>query len=82
MTDIPIAEGAVIAYPDMVILDFTKSDDDFDVPEEEVNLGISVQKGNTFLKEKIDAYLQGKTAEDYNALMREAIKVQPMSDEE
>ena len=82
VTDIPIAEGAVIAYPDMVILDFTKSDDDFDVPEEEVNLGISVQKGNTFLKEKIDAYLQGKTAEDYNALMREAIKVQPMSDED
>jgi len=80
VTDIPIAEGAVIAYPDMVILDFTGTDDNFDVPEEEINLGISVQKGNTYLKERIDAYLEGKTAEDFNALMREAIKVQPMSD--
>lgn len=43
-TDMPTAQGAVIAYPDLVILDFFASGDDFQVSEEEINIGISVQK--------------------------------------
>ena len=79
-TDMPTAQGAVIAYPDLVILDFTGSGDDFNVSEEEINIGISVKKGNTVLKDAINAYLKDKTADDFNALMQEAIKVQPLSE--
>lgn len=79
-TDIPTAQGALIAYPDLVILDFTGSDDDFQVSEEEINIGISIRKGNSFLKDAIDAYLKDKTADDFNALMAEAIKIQPLSE--
>ena len=79
-TDMPTAQGAVIAYPDLVILDFTGSGDDFNVSEEEINIGISVKKGNAVLKNAIDAYLKGKTADDFNALMQEAIKIQPLSE--
>ena len=81
-TDMPTAQGALIAYPDLVILDFTGSDDDFEVSEEEVNIGISVQKGNTALVDAINAYLADKTADDFNDLMQEAIKIQPLSEEE
>jgi len=79
-TDMPTAQGALIAYPDLVILDFTGSDDDFKVSEEEINIGISVMKGNTALKDALNSYLSGKTADDFNALMQEAIKVQPLSE--
>ncbi len=79
-TDMPTAQGALIAYPDLVVLDFTGSDDDFKVSEEEINIGISVKKGNTALKDAIDSYLKDKTADDFNALMAEAIKIQPLSE--
>ena len=79
-TDMPTAQGALIAYPDLVILDFSGSEDDFNVSEEEINIGISIRKGNTVLKEAIDAYLKPKTADDFNALMGEAIKIQPLSE--
>lgn len=77
-TDMPTAQGAVIAYPDMVILDFAGSEDDFDVSDEDVNIGISVMKGNTVLKDALDAVLSGMTADDFNALMAEATAVQPI----
>ena len=79
-TDMPTAQGALIAYPDLVLLDFSGSGDDFQVSEEEINIGISVMKGNTALKDAINSYLSGKTADDFNALMEEAIKVQPLSE--
>ena len=79
-TDMPTAQGALIAYPDMVILDFEGSGDDFEVSEEEINIGISVQKGNTVLVDAINSYLSDKTAEDFNVLMQEAIKIQPLSE--
>ena len=79
-TDMPTAQGAVIAYPDLVILDFFASGDDFQVSEEEINIGISVQKGNTALVDALNSYLKDKTADDFNALMQEAIKVQPLGE--
>ena len=79
-TDMPTAQGALIAYPDLVILDFTGSDDDFIVSDEEINIGISVRKGNTYLKDAINSYLSDKTADDFNAMMAEAIKIQPLSE--
>ena len=79
-TDMPTAQGALIAYPDLVLLDFAGSDDDFAVSEEEINIGISVKKENKALVDAINSYLAGKTAEDFNALMAEAIKIQPLSE--
>ncbi len=79
-TDMPTAQGALIAYPELTILDFSGSSDDFEVSDEEVNIGVSVMKGNTVLREAIDAYLADKTADDFNALMAKAISVQPLSE--
>ena len=83
-TDMPTAQGAVAAYGDMVILDFSGTDGDFQFSEEEraenVNIGVSVMKGNTELKDAIDSVLSTMTADDFNDLMAEAIAVQPLSE--
>ncbi len=79
-TDMPTALGAVAAYPDMVILDFSDSDDGFEVDEGEINIGISVMKGNTVLKDAIDEVLSTMTVDDFNELMDEAISIQPLSE--
>ncbi len=80
-TDMPTAQAAVQAYPDMVILDFSGTDGDFRFSDEEraenVNIGISVRKGNTELKNAIDAFLSTMTQDDFNDLMVEAISCQP-----
>lgn len=78
-TDMPTAQGAVQAYPDMTILNFANSGDDFKVSDEDVNIGISVRKGNTTLKDDINKVLSGMTADDFNKVMEQAIKIQPIS---
>jgi ABC-type amino acid transport substrate-binding protein len=84
-TDMPTAQGAVAAYPDMVILDFSGTDGDFQFTEQEraenVNIGISMMKGNTVLREAIDGVLSTMTVEDFNELMAHAIEVQPLSED-
>ena len=81
-TDMPTAQGAVVAYPDMKILDFSGTDGDFQFTDEEraenVNIGISVKKGNTALVDAINSVLSGMTADDFNALMAQAIEIQPV----
>ena len=83
-TDMPTAQGAVAAYPDLKILDFSGTDGDFQFDEEvraeNVNIGVSVMKGNTVLKEKIDAVLSTMTVEDFNSIMEQAIAIQPLSE--
>ena len=83
-TDMPTAQGAVAAYPDMVILDFSGTEGDFqfsdEVRAENVNIGVSLMKGNTVLKELIDSVLSAMTADDFNSLMAEAFAVQPLSE--
>ena len=83
-TDMPTAQGAVAAYPDMTILDFSGTDVDFqfsdEVRAENVNIGVSVKKGNTELKNMIDSVLSTMTADDMNALMEQAIAIQPLSE--
>ena len=83
-TDMPTAQGAVAAYPDMKILDFSGTDGDFQFSEEvraeNVNIGVSMMKGNTVLKEAVDAVLSTMTADDFNALMAKAIEIQPLSE--
>jgi len=77
-TDMPTAQGAIAAYPDMVLLDFAGSGDDFAVSESDVNIGISVMKGNTTLKDALNKALSTMTADDFNALMAQAIAIQPI----
>ena len=79
-TDMPTAMGAVAAYPDMKILDFTDSDDNFAADEGDINIGVSVMKGNTVLKDAIDSVLSTMTVDDFNAMMDEAIAIQPLSE--
>ena len=83
-TDMPTARGAVAAYPDLVILDFSGTDGDFQFTDEEraenVNIGISVQKGNTALVSAINSALEGMTADDFNEIMAEAIAIQPVAE--
>ena len=45
-----------------------------------MNIGISMMKGNTVLKEAIDAVLSTMTADDFNELMAKAIEIQPLSE--
>ena len=79
-TDMPTGQAALVAYPNMKLLDFSGSDDDFEVSEEEINIGISVQKGNTELLDKINGVLATLTVDDFNRMMDEAISVQPLSE--
>ncbi len=81
-TDMPTAMGAVAKDDNLVILDFSGTDGDFQFATEEeraenVNIGISVQKGNTALRDAIDTVLSAMTEDDFNALMDQAIAVQP-----
>lgn len=80
VTDMPTAMAACVAYPDLKLLDFSDSDDNFEVSEEEINIGISVQKGNTELLDGINSVLSNMTTEDFDSMMQEAIKAQPLSE--
>ena len=82
VTDMPTGMAACVAYPDFTLLDFTGSDDDFEVSDEEINIGISLQKGNTELLDAINGVLADMTVEDYEEMMNEAISVQPLADAE
>ncbi len=81
-TDMPTAMGAVAKDDNLVILDFSGTDGDFQFASdaeraENVNIGISVQKGNTALQQAIDSVLSTMTEDDFNAMMDQAIAVQP-----
>ena len=78
-TDMPTGQAALVAYPQFTLLDFSGSDDDFQVSQEEINIGISVSKNNPELTAKINEALSTLTVDDYNRMMDEAISVQPLS---
>ena len=80
VTDMPTALAATAVYDDMVLLDFTGTAGEFEVSEEEINLGISIQKGNAELLDAVNAVLAELSVEDYEAMMADAIAVQPLSE--
>ena len=80
VTDRPTGQAALVAYPDFTLLDFGGGDSDFQVSDEDINIGISMKKGNTALKDAINEVLTTMTADDYNTMMDEAISVQPLSE--
>lgn len=81
-TDMPTAMGAAAQDDNLVILNFSGTPGDFQFASEaeraeNVNIGISVRKGNTVLKDAIDSVLSTMTEDDFNQLMDEAIRIQP-----
>ncbi len=81
-TDMPTAMGAASKDENLVVLNFSGTEGDFQFADEaeraeNVNIGISVQKGNTELKDAIDRVLSALTEKDFNALMDQAIAIQP-----
>ena len=79
VTDKPTGLVACVAYSDFTMLDFTGTEGEFEVSDEDINIGISLKKGNTELKEKLDSVLSTMTEEDFTELMDQAISVQPLS---
>jgi len=80
VTDMPTAMAALQVYPNMKLLDFTNTSDNFNVSEEEINIGISVRKGNTELLDKINSVLRDYNEEDFKNMMNDAIRVQPLAE--
>ena len=76
-TDMPTAMGACATYSDLAIMDFSDTEDNFKVDEGQINIGISVVKGNTELKDAMDKVLAPLNADIFNAIMNQAIAVQP-----
>ncbi len=77
-TDRPTAEAACVSYSDMVMLDFAEGSG-FEASDEDINIGISVMKGNTTLVNQLNEALSTLTEEDFNTMMDEAVKAQPLS---
>ena len=81
-TDMPTASAAVAKDDNLVILNFSGTDGDFQFADEaeraeNVNIGMSVQKGNTQLLEALNTVISALNEEQFNALMDQAIAVQP-----
>lgn len=79
VTDQPTGKGALVAYPNFKLLEFGGAENDFQVTDEEINIGISMKKGNTELKTAIDGILSKMTKDDFSKMMDEAIAVQPLA---
>ena len=80
VTDEPTGMAAVAANPGLTMLNFYGTEGDFEVSEEEINIGISVQKGNSELVEAINGVLANLTTDDFSSMMNDAIAVQPLSE--
>lgn len=79
VTDMPTGTAACASDASLKLLDFSGSEDDFQVSEEDINIGISLQKGNTELTDAINSVLSQMTVDDFNSMMDEAISVQPLA---
>jgi ABC-type amino acid transport substrate-binding protein len=81
-TDLPTAEGAVAKNPELVVLNFAGTDGDFQFATEQeraenVNIGVSVGKGNAELQKLLNDFLATMNEDDFSSIMVEAIKIQP-----
>lgn len=80
VTDMPTAMAAKLVYPNFVLLEMAEGQD-FDASQEDINIGISLAKGNTELKDLLNAELANLTEEDFTNMMNDAIAVQPLTNE-
>ena len=82
-TDLPTATAAAAKNDRLVLLNFEGTDGDFQFASEEeraenVNIGMSVEKGNTQLRDAINTVVSALTPDQFNILMEQAIAVQPV----
>ena len=80
VTDAPTAMAAAMVNPDLKVLDFTGKDDNFKVSDEEINIGISIKKGNKELVDAVNSVLKDLTTADFEGMMQDAIKLQPLAE--
>lgn len=78
-TDMPTAQAALVAYPNMKILSFEGSSDTFELSQSDIDISCSVSKKNPELTAAINEVLATMDEADYNEMMAEAISVQPLS---
>ena len=81
-TDMPTATAAVAKNDNLVVLNFTGTDGDFQFADEteraeNVNIGVSVIKGNTELQKAMNDVLSAMGEDTFNTMMTQAIEVQP-----
>lgn len=81
VTDQPTGLAALVAYPNFKMLDFTGTAGEFSVTSEEINIGISLKKGNTELLDKVNEVLAKYTVDDFTKMMDSAIAKQPLNAE-
>jgi putative lysine transport system permease protein len=78
LTDKPTALAAVYANKGLVKIDLG-SDRNLKVPEEQMDIGIAVKKGNAELEDSINRALAQISEKDRAKIMDEAIQDQPLS---
>ena len=78
-TDMPTATAALMAFPEFKLIEF-EGENGFEVSDEDINIGISVKKGNTEMKSKLDAVLSTMNEAAFNTMMAQAIAIQPLAE--
>ena len=78
-TDMPTATAALMAFPEFKLIEF-EGENGFEVSDEDINIGISVKKGNTELKSKLDAVLSTMNEAAFNTMMVQAIAIRPLAE--
>lgn len=81
-TDLPTANGAVAKNSKLKVLNFSGTAGDFQFATEQeraenVNIGVSVKKGNTELQKLMNDVLGKMSESDFNKMMNDAIAIQP-----
>lgn len=81
-TDMPTATAAAAKNPELIVLNFSGTDGDFQFANEEeraenVNIGVSVVKGNTELQKAMNDALSAMGEDTFNKMMDQAIAIQP-----
>lgn len=78
VSDKPTAMAAAYSNKNLIMLDFAASGA-FRASDEDVKMGIAIKKGNTDLQGKINKALATISESDREAMMKEAIKSQPLA---
>ena len=81
VTDQPTGLAALEAYDNFVMIEIPMDQGGFQVTQEDINICMSVQKGNTELLTAINGILDDYTEEDYKNMMNEAIVLQPVTED-
>lgn len=81
-TDLPTANGAVAKNSKLKVLNFSGTGGDFQFATEQeraenVNIGVSVKKGNSELQKLMNDVLGKMSESDFNKMMNDAIAIQP-----